>query len=163
MGSRAYAVIHIGGVISEETARKLVLQLKDDGLNPEYGQVLESVDDLRAYLNKRPGPLAISDDEARGAMFEELENWLEDHKVSFKRFGAGLAGEWGPEVCFYEAGDLNSTCVETNDAGVPQASSLLAHKAFLALCNGDVHTALTLLEHYKDHKEPPAIPALEIK
>jgi len=85
--------IEIGGDVSRENLTKLIQALQNDnpsiGLNFELEMSIENEADLLAVLDD-DGTLTLSDAEAVGGMFMEIEKVLVDLKMDFDRHSDAL-------------------------------------------------------------------------
>ena len=97
MADRVSASIALGGIVTAAQLHELTELIADEGLSTEWdGEPFEP-----SHLT--PGePLQLYAHEVAWGIFEELEAWCREHRVSYVRWSGGYGGEWGAERAVFD-------------------------------------------------------------
>jgi len=175
MSDRMAAEIWIGGKIPADSIADLCAALDAERLAVDYGECPfrpQSGEDLLSACraNDAGVPLLwLCDDQARGGQFDDLEQFLQTHDISYTRRTESGCG-YDAEIVEFRSGMLSPVRVVTNVDGLPVvvttdvrrvlgllvAASELRQRSSIIDWWGLVDTALTLLVRCL----PPVLPPL---
>lgn len=114
MADRFSADIKIGGKISRAIYPELIQKIKDSGAGLNWGEC-EVGDDFEI---KDGEIIHLYDSEARYGEFEELEDFLKENKIQFKRFSSGYF-EYLPALYVFDPDNNVDAYITCNDGGSP--------------------------------------------
>lgn len=173
MGERNYASITIGGDLPRSKLDEFMGKLKDSGAGPDSSGGIDFLyegkhekwsDEQRIELllqtNGYPW-LCLSDCEAQGSMFDELETWLRRNDIPFDRHSDAYY-EWGASNLYFRPAVVDHEMTsDYNQNDVVRADAVRAARS--ALDVGDVHSALKALdEALGDGWKIPELPPFKL-
>lgn len=177
MSERIAAHIQIGGKVSRNVAEELCSVIATERVSLEWGEAQfspGSIDELLAARSDDADELhtlQLYDDEASWGEFEDLEEFLQEHKVPFVRYTEGKF-EFDPEVVAYHPScGVVSWLTNHSRKATVQASEVKPIAESLAKLTAEVQkgkldTAKLQVKLQRLHGKlrkclPPDVPALE--
>ena len=117
MSERFATEIYIGGEIKKSLIPDLIGTIKQEDLYADFWEkpiVLEKEEDLLNYLDNK-GRLYFADPERSWGNFQDLEDFLKDHRISYdKKVSPG--GEYDGEYFVFRP-DTGADCRQTDSDG----------------------------------------------
>jgi hypothetical protein len=136
MADRMACEIWIGGTLSPALAEELCAVVRDTGASLEWGGGAFAPDNIAELLRANDdGHLHLYDDERSWGEFEDLEEFLREHKIPYDRQTASKY-EYDAEKAVYRPG-TGLEVVPTNGAGNPVVEIVALQpvaKSFGVLC-----------------------------
>lgn len=157
--------IWIGGKILQSLMREMIAVLAESGASfdnepdvPRPETLWGPDTDLLDYLDPRTGWLSLTDGSARNGEFEDLEQWLRDHNISYDRHSDALY-ECNAENVYWRPGmDEPAVGLSTQD-GIDLVERRPLQAILKLLEEGEAATATHRL---RDHiRLPEPLPRLE--
>jgi hypothetical protein len=134
MADRVSASIVIGGTLSVAAYVELAALIADEGLSIEWDG------ERFAPEHRTVGqPLSLYAHEVAWGIFQALETWCAENRVSFARWCGGYGSEWGPQRTISRADGRQATFAVTEDdevviglADIEKLGSMAAIRAYFA-------------------------------